>query len=110
MKQIPLFKVAMNPDIDDHLLKVIHSGWIGQGEMVNKFEKRLSDLYDHPRVLTLSAGTHGLSLALRLIGVGEGDEVITTPLTCTATNMPILNTGAKIVWADVKKDFNIDPK
>jgi dTDP-4-amino-4,6-dideoxygalactose transaminase len=60
--------------------------------------------------LTLSSGTHGLTLALRLLGVGAGDEVITTPLTCTATNMPILQQGADIVWADVKRDLNIDPK
>jgi dTDP-4-amino-4,6-dideoxygalactose transaminase len=110
MKQIPMFKVAMSLNVDEYLLKVIHSGWIGQGEIVKKFEKQLSGLYDNPRVLSLSAGTHGLSLALRLIGVGVGDEVISTPLTCTATNMPILTHGAKIVWADVKGDFNIDPE
>ena len=46
---------------------------------------------------------------MRLADIGPGDEVITTPLTCTATNMPILMQGADIVWADVKTDFNIDP-
>jgi dTDP-4-amino-4,6-dideoxygalactose transaminase len=51
-----------------------------------------------------------LSLALRLAGVIPGDEVITTPLTCTATNMPILMHGADIVWADVGEDFNIHPQ
>jgi len=110
MKNIPMFRVAMNENIDEELLKVIHSGWIGQGSKVNDFEEKLSKVFDNNRVLTLSAGTHGISLALRLAGVSEGDEVITTPLTCTATNMPILHTGAKIVWADVKRDFNIDPK
>jgi dTDP-4-amino-4,6-dideoxygalactose transaminase len=44
------------------------------------------------------------------LGIGKGDEVISTPLTCTATNMPILMQGADIKWADVKKDFNIDPE
>ncbi len=106
---IPIFKVGMNPKVDKYLLKTIHSGWIGQGEVVNKFEKKLGKVFDHPRVLTLSSGTHGLTLALRLLGVGVGDEVISTPLTCTATNMPVLQQGADIVWADVERDFNINP-
>lgn len=107
---IPLFKVAMSEDVSSPLLKVIHSGWIGQGEKVKEFEKKLSEKFNNPNCLTLSAGTHGLSLALKMIGVGPGDEVITTPLTCTASNMPILSRGAKIVWADVKSDINIDPE
>ncbi len=110
MRNIPMFKVAMAPYLDDELLKVIHSGWIGQGEAVKNFERNLELEFDNPRVLSLSAGTHGLTLALRLAGVGVGDEVITTPLTCTATNMPIMVQGAKIVWADIGKDLNIDPK
>lgn len=109
-RNIPMFKVAMSSEINSELLRVIHSGWIGQGPAVNEFEKELSSVFNNDKVLSLSCGTHGLSLALRLADIGPGDEVISTPLTCTATNMPILAMGAKIVWADVKKDFNIDPK
>jgi dTDP-4-amino-4,6-dideoxygalactose transaminase len=107
---IPLFKVFMNPDIDSELLRVIHSGWIGQGPKVKDFEIALGGRFNNDKVLTLSSGTHGLSLALRLAGVGPDDEVITTPLTCTATNTPILQQYAKPVWADIKDDFNIDPQ
>ena len=110
IQKVPMFKVAMNPDIDESLLNVIHSGWIGQGPAVKEFEAELAEVFGNRRVLTLSSGTHGLTLALRLAGVGVGDEVITTPLTCTATNMPILQQGADIVWADIKDDFNIDPE
>jgi dTDP-4-amino-4,6-dideoxygalactose transaminase len=110
IQSIPMFKVAMNPHIDDKLLKVLHSGWIGQGPAVKEFEQKLSNVFVNDKVLTLSSGTHGLTLALRLAGVGVGDEVITTPLTCTATNMPILQQGADIVWADIKDDLNIDPE
>jgi dTDP-4-amino-4,6-dideoxygalactose transaminase len=109
INEIPLFKVTMNPAVDEELLKVLHSGWIGQGSKVAEFETKLWKKFNNPNVLTLSAGTHGLSLALRLAGVKQGDEVISTPLTCTATNMPILMHGGKIVWADVGRDFNIDP-
>jgi dTDP-4-amino-4,6-dideoxygalactose transaminase len=108
---IPLFKVFMSDEVTPILNSVIYSGWIGQGPKVVEFEKRLGKQFENDKVLALSAGTHGLSLALRLAGVGPGDEVITTPLTCTATNMPILMNGADIVWADIKpNDLNIDPR
>ncbi len=108
---IPLFKVFMAPSVNNPLLNVLHSGWIGQGGKVSEFEHELSTAFDNPYVLSLAAGTHGLSLALRLSDVGPGDEVITTPLTCTATNMPILMQGADIVWADIKpNDLNIDSR
>jgi dTDP-4-amino-4,6-dideoxygalactose transaminase len=108
--EIPLFKVAMNDgDLDSRVSQVLHSGWVGQGHKVAAFEQALGRRLDNRRVLCLSAGTHGLTLALRLAGVGPGDEVISTALTCTATNMPIIQQGADIVWADVRQDFNIDP-
>jgi dTDP-4-amino-4,6-dideoxygalactose transaminase len=109
-KMIPLFKVFMHSDIDEELLRVIHSGWIGQGPKVKEFEEALGKRFTNPNVLGLSSGTHGLTLALRLAGVGPDDEVITTPLTCTATNTPILQQLARPVWADIKDDFNIDPE
>lgn len=108
MKNIPMFKVAMSKDVDEELLKVLHSGWIGQGPKVDEFEAKLAKKFNNENVVTLSSGTHGLTLALRLSGVGPGDEVITTPLSCQATCQPIQYFGGKIVWADIKKDLNID--
>ena len=108
---IPLFKVYINPEVDEALLRVIHSGWIGQGEKVKEFESLLSEKFNNKFCLALSAGTHGLHLALRMLGIGKGDNVVTTALTCTASNWPILMQGANIVWADVKEeDLNIDSK
>jgi len=106
---IPLFKVFMSKNVDKDLLSVLHSGWIGQGEKVIEFEGALSDKVKNPYCLSLSAGTHGIHLALRLAGVGPGDEVLCTPLTCTATNWPVLYQGAKIVWTDIEEDLNISP-
>jgi dTDP-4-amino-4,6-dideoxygalactose transaminase len=106
---IPLFKVAMSPRAQDPVIETLYSGYIGQGPKVAEFEKELSKKFNNPYAVTTSAGTHALHLALRMLGVGPGDEVITTALTCTATNMPVLMQGADIVWADVKDDFNIDP-
>lgn len=101
MEEKVLFKVHMPESVDQPLLKVLHSGFIGQGPKVDEFEQQLGGYFGNPRVLTLNSGTSGLQLALRLADVGRDDEVITTAMTCTATNMPILAAGAKIVWADV---------
>lgn len=108
---IPLFKVAMSDRVDNDLLKVLHSGYIGQGEQVEKFEKALMPIVGNRKILTVSAGTHAIHLALELIGVEEGDEVITSPLTCTATNWPILMCGADPIWCDIDPNTgNISPK
>ena len=89
-KTIPLFKVHIPKSIDEELLRVLHSGYIGQGPKVDEFEELLGEYFGNKNVLTLNAGTSGLHLALRLANVGAGDEVISTAMTCTATNMPIL--------------------
>jgi len=101
MEEKVLFKVHMPKSVDEPLLEVLHSGFIGQGKKVDEFEQQLGGYFGNRRVLTLNSGTSGLQLALRLAGVEHGDEVITTAMTCTATNMPILAAGARIVWADV---------
>lgn len=106
MKNIPMFKVAMSKDVDEELLKVLHSGWIGQGPKVDEFEAKLAKKFNNENVVTLSSGTHGLTLALRLSGVGPGTSVICSSLSCGATVMPIVNLGAEVIWADTGKDFN----
>ncbi|MBC8552491.1 MAG: DegT/DnrJ/EryC1/StrS family aminotransferase [Candidatus Brocadiales bacterium] len=111
MEQKVLFKVHMPKSVDKPLLEVLHSGFIGQGKKVDEFEEKLGHYFGNKKVLTLNSGTSGLHLALRLANVGHGDEVITTAMTCTATNMPILAAGAKIVWADIDPLTGlIDPK
>lgn len=75
---------------------------IGQGPLVDRFEAQFGRYVDAPRdVLATNSCTSALDLALHLIGVGAGDEVITTPQTCTATTGVIVNRGAVPVWADV---------
>lgn len=106
---IPLFKVFMRGEAIRKANEVLMSGYIGQGSRVEEFEKALSVFLETEYVLTVSAGTHALHLAMILSGVGEGDEVITSPMTCTATNWPILYQKAKPVWCDVDiRTGNID--
>ena len=98
---IRLFKVFMSEEAPDEVGKVLRSGYIGDGEKVKAFEKEIGEFIGNPRVLMLNSGTSALRLSLILAGVGHGDYVISTPMTCLATNTAILETGAKIVWADV---------
>ena len=112
---IPLFKVFMAPpaELDAPLLSVLHSGYITQGKKVEEFEEALRGFFGNPRVLTVNSGTSGLHLALHLLQQPHGDwpglteqvdEVLTCPLTCTATNWPILANRMRIKWVDA------DPK
>lgn len=110
-RNVTLFKVHMPESVRQPLLDTVFSGFIGQGTKVEEFERILGEYFGNSYALTLNSGTSGLHLALRLANVGFGDEVISTPMTCTATNMPILAAGAKIVWADIDPvTGNISPK
>lgn len=105
---IPLFKVFMSPEAGEEAVKVLNSGYVGQGPKVEEFEKKLADWIGNPYCLTVNNGTAALQLAFRLIGI-RGRKVITTPMTCTATNWPILAEGGEIVWCDIHKNSgNID--
>jgi dTDP-4-amino-4,6-dideoxygalactose transaminase len=107
---IPLFKVHMPESVFEPLKAVLMSGYIGQGPKVDAFEKALVPWVGTPNCLTVNSGTSALHLAMRLAGVERGTEVITSPMTCTATNEPILERGADIVWADIDPwTGNIDP-
>ncbi len=108
---IPLFKVRMGKGANKALSKVLYSGFIGQGAKVEEFEKALVPWVGRKTILTVNSCTSALQLALRLAGVGRNDEVLTTPVTCTATNVPVLSLGARIVWADIDRwTGHIDPE
>jgi dTDP-4-amino-4,6-dideoxygalactose transaminase len=107
---IPLFKVFTDTDAALANLKtVLESGYVGQGKWCSVFEEHLRELTDR-KLLYLNSGTSALQLAYHLAGVGPGTEVVSTPITCLATNTAIRSLGANIVWADVNPlTGNIDP-
>ena len=114
---IQLFKVHMAPTAAEEVAKVLNSGYIGQGPKVDEFEDQLKDYFDHDFVQTVNSGTSALHMALHLLkkpnnkwpGIQEGDEVLATALTCTASNFPILANGLKIKWVDIDPTtLNID--
>ncbi len=122
IENIPLFKVYMSPNAAPEVTKVLNSGYIGQGPKVEEFENQIQNYLEKDYTLTVNAGTSALHLALHLLkkpyeriisadgystfsekhlGLNPGDEVLTTALTCTATNWPILANGLKIKWVDI---------
>ena len=64
---IPLFKVFMSPFVDSSLSSVLHSGFIGQGKVVDIFESELSSFFNHYRVLSMNSCTSSIHLALHMI-------------------------------------------
>jgi dTDP-4-amino-4,6-dideoxygalactose transaminase len=99
----------MADDVADFVNPVLESGYISQGPKVELLEERLKDYLGYEYGLTVNSGTSALMLALRLAGVGPGTNVVSTPMTCSATNEAIALMGADIIWADVDKWGNIDP-
>ena len=114
---IPLFKVYMSDKVFEPLKEVLQSGYIGQGSKVDEFEERLKEYFNNDYILTMNSATASEHLALHLLkkpfkewrGIQTGDEVLATPLTCTATNWPILANGFKLKWVDVDPNtMNMD--
>jgi dTDP-4-amino-4,6-dideoxygalactose transaminase len=91
--------------------ETIRSGWLTTGPRAAELERRMAEFLEAEHVVALSSGTAALHLALVALGVGPGDEVITTPITWPATANVIVHTGATPVFADVRDgDLNIDPE
>ena len=96
------------PDITEEeiteVVDTLKSGWITTGPKTKKFEKKLAEYIGTNKVVCLNSATACAEMILRVLGIGEGDEVITTAYTYTATASVIAHVGAKIVMVDVKKD------
>ena len=100
-------KEEMMPAIED----ILYSGYIAMGEAVEKFENEFGSYIGNEKVLALNSGTAALHIALSLLNIGAGDEVISTAMTAEPTNTTIAMTGAKVVWADVDVDTGLlDPE
>jgi dTDP-4-amino-4,6-dideoxygalactose transaminase len=99
---------------DDEITEVtdtLRSGWLTTGSKTAQFEKDFSQFIGADNALAVNSATSGLHLALEAIGVGQGDKVITTPYTFTATAEVIRYLGADPVFVDIDpKTFNIDPE
>jgi len=88
----------------------IRSGWLSTGPRTAQFEKEFGAYVGASHAIGVNSGTAGLHVAFAALGIGKGDEVITTPLTFCATVHTILQVGARPVLADIGADGNIDPE
>ncbi|MDB5768892.1 MAG: arnB [Collimonas fungivorans] len=104
MSQLPFLPFA-KPTIDEATIAavgdVLRSGWIASGPKVLAFEAQLSEYFGGRPVRTFNSGTCTMEIALRVAGIGAGDEVITTPISWVATANVIIETGATPVFADI---------
>lgn len=110
---IPLVKpyIARREEMMPAIEKVLYSGYIAEGDTVYSFENKFGEFLGNPRVIAVNSGTAALHIALTILGVGKGDEIISTPMTAEPTNTTIALTGAKIVWGDVDENTGLlNPK
>lgn len=101
-----LFSPFMPRSVINAAFKTLSGRFIGQGEKVKEFEKKLGFLGKY--VLTVNSGTSALELAYDLLDLKKGDEVIVPVFTAVATNLPLLRRGVKIVFADVDGQLLMD--
>jgi len=101
MKKIPLTKPYISPEVKDKVLQVLDSGYLTEGSVTKEFEKSIRDYIGCQQALAVSNCTVGLEMALRALGVGQGDEVIVPDYTYPATAAVVGIVGATIVIVDV---------
>jgi dTDP-4-amino-4,6-dideoxygalactose transaminase len=109
MQFIPFNLPTIGQEEIDEVLSTLRSGWLTTGPKTAQFETEFRKYVRAPYALAVNSATSALHLALAGLGIGRGDEVITTPLTFCATINTILHVGATPVLADVNNDGNIDP-
>ena len=101
----PLFKIKLNNKKSINLIKdVFKSGFINEGSEVKKLTQILANKLGSKKIVLTNSGTSALTIAYKLSGVKPGKNVVSSPMTCIASNTPIINLGGSIKWTDV------DPK
>lgn len=108
-KRVLIMKIPFSPpDITDkeieEVVKTLKSGWLTTGPRTKQFEKNIAEYCNTQKAVCLNSATSCMELTLRLLGVKEGDEVITSAYTYTATASVICHVGAKLVLVDTQKD------
>lgn len=106
---IPFSPPDIGEDEIQSVIDALKSGWITTGPKTKQFEREIAQLCNTEKAVCLNSATASLELTLRILGIGEGDEVITSSYTYTASASPIAHVGAKIVLVDTQKDsFEMD--
>jgi dTDP-4-amino-4,6-dideoxygalactose transaminase len=107
---VPFAPPAIGVEEIAEVVETLESGWLSTGPRVARFEREFADYTGAEHAIAVNSCTAALHLSLLAGAVGQGDEVITTPLTFCATANVVVHTGATPVFADIDPDtFNLDP-
>ena len=108
---LPYSQPSIGKEEIKEVVKTLRSGWLTMGPKTVEFEKLIAKYTGAKYAIAVSSCTAALHLSLIALGIGKGDEVITTPFTFAATANVILQVGAKPVFVDIKKStYDIDPE
>ncbi|MGO5139062.1 DegT/DnrJ/EryC1/StrS family aminotransferase, partial [Clostridium butyricum] len=109
MKKIPFSPPDITEEEIQAVCEVLRSGWITSGPQLAKFEEGIEEYCNVEKALALNSATAAMELVLKFFDIKEGDEIITTPYTYTATSSVAVHRGIKPIYVDVKKDtFEMD--
>lgn len=107
--RIPFYRPSLGREEELEIIDTIRSGWLGRGPKTEAFEDNFRRYVQSRYAVGVNSCTAGLHLSLIAVGVGRGDQVITSPMTFPATANAIVHQGAVPVFVDIRKDtFNID--
>lgn len=110
MKYIPYGRQKLDRADINSVVKTLKSDWITQGPKIGEFEKEICKYTGAKYAVAVSSGTAALHLSCLAVGIGKGDEVITSPITFVASSNSVLYCAGKPVFADIQDDtVNIDP-
>jgi dTDP-4-amino-4,6-dideoxygalactose transaminase len=102
---------ALRPEVDAAIARVLDSGWFILGPEGEAFERELASALGAREAVAVANGTEALQLALTALGVGPGDEVVTSPLSAAFTALAVTAVGARPVFAEVDpRTLNLDPE
>ncbi|HSB71879.1 MAG TPA: DegT/DnrJ/EryC1/StrS aminotransferase family protein [Candidatus Methylomirabilis sp.] len=108
---LPFHRPSFGPEEEAEVVAALRSGWVTMGPRSQRLEAAFREMLGVPYALAVSSCTAALHLALLGLGIGPGDEVVTTPLSFATTANVLVHVGAHPVFADVEPDtLNLDPE
>jgi dTDP-4-amino-4,6-dideoxygalactose transaminase len=108
---VPMARPVLGEEEERAVIEVLRSGQLSLGPRIPEFERRFAERLGVPHAAAVSSGTTALHLALRAVGVGEGEEVVTSPFSFVASANAIVYQGATPVFADIDaRTLNVDPQ
>jgi dTDP-4-amino-4,6-dideoxygalactose transaminase len=107
---LPFHRPSFGPEEEAEVVETLRSGWVTMGPKTHRLEAAFRELLDVPHAVAVSSCTAAIHLALIGLGIGAGDEVVTTPLSFATTANVLVHVGAVPVFADVDPEtLNLDP-